>query len=124
MSKSIDIKDLIERDGLWYEKFTNEPFTGKTTGRQQFNYKDGKVEGEYLEYYKSGQLYLKNNYKNDKKEGQELWYHENGQLLLNSFDFGFSETKYSHFLQFKVSTRTNKLVYSQTDKYTPPPTQT
>ena len=31
----------------------------------------------------------------------------------NSFDFGFSETKYSHFLCFKVSTRTNKLAFSQ-----------
>ena len=40
------------------------------------------------------------------------------QSQWNSFDFGFSETKYSHFLCFKVSTRTNKLVYSQPDKYT------
>ena len=46
MSKDVDIKDLIEREGLWYEKFTNEPFTGKTTGRIQKNYKDGKLNGE------------------------------------------------------------------------------
>ena len=34
-------------------------------------------------------------------------------------DFGFNETKYSHFLCFKVSSRTNKMVYLQTEKYTP-----
>ena len=38
---------------------------------------------------------------------------------LNKHDFGFTETKYSHFLRFKVHLRTNKFVYSQTDKYTP-----
>ena len=44
--------------------------------------------------------------------------HTDIQSQWNSFDFGFSETKYSHFLCFKVSIRTNKLVYSQTYKYT------
>ena len=36
----------------------------------------------------------------------------------NSFDFGFSETRYSPFLCFKVSTRTNKLVFSKLKDYT------
>ena len=36
---------------------------------------------------------------------------------MNEGEFGFSETKYSNFLCFKVHTRTNKLVYSQTSKY-------
>ena len=38
-------------------------------------------------------------------------------LQWNSFDFGFSETKYSHFLCFKVSIRTNKLTFSQLKEY-------
>ena len=38
-------------------------------------------------------------------------------LQSNSFDFGFSETTYSHFLCFKVSTRTDKLVFSQLKEY-------
>ena len=42
---------------------------------------------------------------------------QQSQLLLNEGEFGFSETKYSHFLCFKVHARTNKLVYSQTSKY-------
>ena len=47
MSKSIDFKDLVERDGLWYEKFSNEPFTGKVTGIKQGSFKDGKRNGEW-----------------------------------------------------------------------------
>ena len=34
-SKNVDWNDLIKRDGLWYEKFTNEPFTGNSTGLKQ-----------------------------------------------------------------------------------------
>ena len=38
-SKDVDYNDLVKRNGLYYEKFTNEPFTGKTTGRM-INKKD------------------------------------------------------------------------------------
>ena len=79
-SKDVDYNDLVKRNGLYYEKFTNEPFTGKTTGRIQKNYINGKFEGEWLEYYENGQLKIKRNYKDDKLEGESLWYHKNGQL--------------------------------------------
>ena len=49
---------------------------------------------------------------------QRTTHHYTAQMiLLNEGEFGFSETKYSHFLCIKVHTRTNKLVYSQTSKY-------
>ena len=79
-SKDVDYNDLVKRDGLYYEKFTNEPFTGKTTGRIQNNYMNGKFEGEWLEYHENGQLKIKRNYKDGKLEGESLWYHKNGQL--------------------------------------------
>ena len=44
--------DLIERDGIWYKKFSNKPITG-----------------EVETYYSSGQLYSIRNYKNGKREG-------------------------------------------------------
>jgi len=44
---------------------------------------------------------------------------ENNLLRLSEGDFGFREIKYSHFLCFSIQSRTNKLVYSQTCKYTP-----
>ena len=80
-SKDVDWNDLIKRDGLWYEKFTNEPFTGNSTGLKQGKVKDGKKDGEWLYYIENGQLYLKNTYKDGKKNGERLKYYANGQLM-------------------------------------------
>ena len=38
-------------------------------------------------------------------------------LLLNKSEYGFSETKYSHYLCFQVSNRTNRFVACKTDRY-------
>ena len=61
-SKDVDYNDLVKKDGLYYEKLTNEPYTGKTTGRIQKNYINGKFEGGWLEYHENGQLKIKRNY--------------------------------------------------------------
>ena len=38
-------------------------------------------------------------------------------ILLNKTECGFSETKYSHYLCFQVSTRTNRFITRNTDRY-------
>ena len=43
---------------------------------------------------------------------------QQNQSPSNRHDFGFRETKYTHFLCFKVTQRTNRFVYSNTDRYT------
>ena len=45
-SNDVDSGDLVKRDGLYYEKFTNEPFTGNVTGRTQGKIKNGKIFGK------------------------------------------------------------------------------
>jgi antitoxin component YwqK of YwqJK toxin-antitoxin module len=57
---------LLERDGLYYEKFTEKPFTGKVTGIKQGKIQKGKIEGKWIEYYNNGQLKEKRNYKDGK----------------------------------------------------------
>ena len=79
-SKDTDYNNLVERDGLLYEKFTDVPFNGKSVGIRQGKIKNGKIEGEWLEYYENGQLKIKRNYKDGKLEGESLRYHKNGQL--------------------------------------------
>ena len=79
-SKDIDFNDLVKRDGLWYEKFTNEPFTGKTTGLKQGKVKDGKKDGLWETYYEDGKLSSNRNYKNGKRDGLWETYYEDGQL--------------------------------------------
>ena len=48
-SKDVDYNDLVKRDGLYYEKFTDEPFTGKSTGKERGKIKDSK---KFFKYFK------------------------------------------------------------------------
>ena len=103
-SKTINSDDLVKKEGLYYEKSIDVPFTGNVTGQQQgkiskgkregewiwfyenglfrykWNYKYGKEEGEWKMYYESGELWKKGNYKEGNKDGEQLSYWENGQL--------------------------------------------
>ena len=46
-SKEVNYMDLVIRNGLHYEKFTDEPFTGKVVGFEKGYIKAGKIEGEW-----------------------------------------------------------------------------
>ena len=82
-SKDLEFKDLVKREGLYYEKFKDEPFNGTVTGMHQGKIKKGKREGEWLFFLKSGQLYDRTNYKNDKLHGERKVYHTlSGELSL------------------------------------------
>ena len=59
--------DLVKTDGLTYKKFTEVPFTGKTTGKYQGSFRNGKRHGPYVTYYKNGQLNFKGTYKGGVK---------------------------------------------------------
>ena len=80
-SKDINSDDLVKKEGLYYEKFTDVPFTGNVTGQQQGKIIKGKREGEWIWYYENGQLQFKSNYKDGKKDGETFWYKENGKLI-------------------------------------------
>lgn len=88
-SKDVYFDDLVLRKGngefpLWYEKFSDVPFTGTIIGRTQGKIVDGKEQGEHLYYYESGQLWERTNYKDGKKEGEQFYYHENGDLNITN----------------------------------------
>jgi len=76
----VDFDELVKRGGLFYKKFTNVPFTGKTSGRGQITLKDGKQHGPYVWYHDNGHLRGKGTYKDGKQHGPYVWYHKNGQL--------------------------------------------
>ena len=80
-SETLTMDDLKERNGLYYKKFTDVPFTGKITGKEQGSFKDGKEEGEWVIYYGNGQLWEKGEYKDGKKLGKWVYYWDNGQIL-------------------------------------------
>jgi hypothetical protein len=41
------IDDLVKREGIYYKKYTDVPFTGKVTGIYQGSIKNGKKDGPY-----------------------------------------------------------------------------
>ena len=84
-------KDIIELDnGLWSEKFSDVPITGKVYGYfgEQSNPKkvylgnirNGKKEGKWVFYFHStGRKKYEENYKDGKYDGLETNWYENGQ---------------------------------------------
>ena len=76
-SKDVEMKDLVFRDGLYFEEFSNEPFNGKVIGLLQGKIKKGKKEGEWQQYnLKNGMLDLIMNFKNGKLHGELIEYYD------------------------------------------------
>ena len=82
LGETVKFEDLIEREGRFYKKFTDIPFTGEVTGKKQGTLKDGKQEGPWVEYYDNGQLKGKATFKDGKPDGPVVIYRRNGLLLL------------------------------------------
>ena len=79
-SWGLSIHDLVYRQGVYYEKFSDVPFSGKSTGLWNGSIKNGKMEGVYVSYWGDGKLWGKGNYKNGAEEGEWISYYDNGQL--------------------------------------------
>ena len=75
---SVDWKDLVDRNGIHYKKFSDVPFSGVTSGRIQGTYKNGIREGAFVSYWENGQLLVKGNHRNNNKEGVWVGYNERG----------------------------------------------
>ena len=61
-TKDIYFKDLLKKDGVFYEKFSDTPFTGKITGLLEGKFKKGMKYGEFIKYYSDGKMLSKINY--------------------------------------------------------------
>ena len=81
ISKSETIDDLVEREALFYLKFTDTPFSGELEGMQQGKILEGKKQGSWFEFWITGQLKSKGEYIDGKKTGPWLLFYTNGQLM-------------------------------------------
>ena len=73
-------EDLVEREGLYYKKSSDFPFTGKVTGEQQGKFKHGKHHGPWTYYWGNGQLLSNGTYKNGKEDGPWVSYNKDGTV--------------------------------------------
>ena len=77
--------ELVKRDGIYYKKFTDVPFTGKITGQEQGSLKDGKKHGPWMRYHDNGKWSDKGTFKDDKMDGLWVGSYKNGQLRYRGF---------------------------------------
>ena len=80
LTESLDFRDLVKRDGLYYKKSTEVPFTGKVTGKKQGSFKNGKKDGLWVRSHSNGQLWGKGIYKNGKRDGSWVSYRKDGTI--------------------------------------------
>jgi hypothetical protein len=75
------MNDLVKRDGIYYKKFSDVPFTGKTTGKKQGSLRNGKRVGPWVHYHDNGQLQSKGTYKNANRDGLWVFYNIYGAVV-------------------------------------------
>ena len=72
--------DLVEREDIYYKKFSDVPFTGNVEGKKQGSFEDGLEEGLWSSYWNNGQLTSQGNYKGRLMEGPWIAYWRNDQM--------------------------------------------
>lgn len=91
-------EDLVHRNGLLYERFSDNPFSGNFTGQFQGELKRGVFEGEWRFFLPQGQLALKINFERGVPVGEFEAYDETGNLLERS-DVGNSWKGMAEFFE-------------------------
>ena len=79
-SETVTMDELVQRNDLYYKQFTNVPFSGGVSGKDNGRIKGGKREGPWVSYHTNGQLMLTTKYEDGEKDGPEVWYWANAQL--------------------------------------------
>ena len=89
VKEPINIETLVERDEVFYTKNTNKPYTGSIfslfddgINESEGSLKNGKLDGEWIEWYNNGQMLIKENYLNGIKDGSYSSWNDNGQKLV------------------------------------------
>ena len=78
---SESMENLVLRDGLFYERSSNSPYTGVLDDkRSRGSVIDGKQEGPWVAYWKNGTISSKGHYKKGKQDGSWLYYFDNGNV--------------------------------------------
>ena len=99
---------LVERNNLYYKKFTNVPFTGEISGEKNESFKKGKKDGEQLSYHQNGQLENIINYKDIEWDGLYEYFYPNVQLeTKTTFKNGIEEGLWEFFNRYGSLNKTD-----------------
>lgn len=85
--KEVLLSNLVVRDSMMYEVNSDSPFSGlgvekspNEQYRKKISFRNGKKDGESIEYYQNGQIKTRIEYTNGVEDGISEFYFENGQL--------------------------------------------
>ncbi len=88
---AVEWSKLQYRDEVTYLPNTDKPFSGYAKDAYEneqikylFQFKDGKLDGLYFEWYKNGQKWMEKNYKDGLLDGPLTWWYENGQKWMEA----------------------------------------
>ena len=81
----VNLDELVSREGLVYQKFSDIPFSGVVTGKENGQFLEGRRHGKWLIYDKSGQLIFEINYKRGIRNGLYRQFNRYGNLDINGF---------------------------------------
>ena len=86
---------LYEKDGVFYGKESNKPYSGKVfslygDGKKKTvgNLKNGKSNGLWIWFHENGVKKYEGNWKNGKGHGLWKRYHKNGRYTLEEWEDG------------------------------------
>lgn len=79
-SWGLTMDDLVQRNGIYFEKFTIEPFVGEVSGTESGKFLNGQKVGQWIYYHSNGHPREITYYQKGKKYGVSEWYNEKGQL--------------------------------------------
>ena len=76
------MKELVERDGLFYKKFTDVPFTATTTtGEENESFNNGMKDDPWVTYRDNESLDSKGSRKDGKRDGHFMSYNKGGTVI-------------------------------------------
>jgi hypothetical protein len=81
LAATLNANDLVKRDGLFFERFTDVPFTGTVEGSEQGSLTNGLRHGPWVFFDDNGHLLSRGNFKNGYENGSWEFYSKNGQLI-------------------------------------------
>ena len=81
LGETITIDDLVITKGIYYKKFSIEPFNGEVTGIETGKFKNGIKQGRWLLLYNNGRLKKLVDYMDGIFDGDYELYRRNGNLI-------------------------------------------
>ena len=78
--EEVEWDELVERDGIYYKKFTADSFTGDVVGGETGFMRNGVKQGRWFSFDAEGQLKYERELKNGEVHGSYKYYCQDGKL--------------------------------------------